>query len=189
MTTELDRHQASLLLKFARKTIGGKLKGNFETVSAPPDTCFSEKAATFVTLKTAGQLRGCIGSLEATTTLWQSIQQNAINAAFHDSRFNPLSPDELEKIHIDISILTEPLPLNYQDAEDLVDQLRPGVDGVILQHGRRGATFLPQVWDQLPTAELFLSHLCRKAGLSEDCWQYEHPSIQVYQVQCFAEDE
>jgi AMMECR1 domain-containing protein len=92
-------------------------------------------------------------------------------------------------VHIDISILTPASTISYSDGLDLIRQLRPGVDGVILRHGSAGATFLPQVWDQLPQPEQFLGHLCRKAGLSERTWRDSHPEILVYQVQCFAEEE
>lgn len=187
MGDDLNRNQQERLLRLARQTIGSRLEGTGEVADCD-DQAFQAWAATFVTLKIDGQLRGCIGNLEPVNSIWKSIGQNALSAAFHDSRFRPLTSSELDKVHIDISILTEPEPLNYRDAEDLAGQLRPGIDGVILSCGRSGATFLPQVWDQLPTVELFLGHLCRKAGLSENCWLHDHPEIQTYQVKSFSED-
>ncbi|WP_163335919.1 AmmeMemoRadiSam system protein A [Desulfopila sp. IMCC35008] len=189
MSDTVTSGQADLLLRLARKTIRDHLTMDSDEACEPPgDDVFDEEGATFVTLKRDGQLRGCIGNLEPSGTLWESIRRNAINAAFYDSRFSPLTEDELADVHIDISILSQPRPLYYTDANDLLVKLCPGKDGVVLRHRGRGATFLPQVWEQLPSVELFLGHLCRKAGLADDCWQTEHPEILVYQVQSFAEE-
>lgn len=182
----LDSTQINKLLKLARQTITERLSGTPVTAVAD-DPVFAEPAATFVTLKIAGQLRGCIGNLEPVASLWESVRRNALSAAFHDGRFRPLSPEELARVHIDISLLSRPQPLAYDDGDDLIAHLRPGVDGVVLRHGHLGATFLPQVWEQLPDPQLFLGHLCRKAGLTEDCWRQEHPQIAIYQVQYFGE--
>ena len=187
MSTQLTTAQADRLLQLARETIDCKLDGRPMVAEPPGDPQFHEDGATFVTLKIGGQLRGCIGNLEPSTSLWDSVKKNAVSAAFHDHRFSPLSRDEFKRLHIEVSILTRPQPLAYRDGEDLALKLRPGVDGVILRLGRAGATFLPQVWEQLPTAELFLNHLCRKAGLAGDCWRSEHPAIEVYQVNHFEE--
>jgi len=186
---EITRSQAEQLLQLARRTIEAQLGNSVATETPPSDPVYREAAATFVTLKIDGQLRGCIGSLEPSGSLWDNVRSNAINAAFHDTRFRPLSKEELASVHIDISLLTPPKPLEYLDGDDLAAKLRPGIDGVILRHGRAGATFLPQVWEQLPTPELFLGHLCRKAGLPESCWREDHPRIELYQVQHFEEQE
>jgi uncharacterized protein len=183
----LDATQSGKLLQLARQTIAERLSGIPVTVTAE-DPLFAEPAATFVTLKIAGQLRGCIGNLEPMDSLWESVRRNALSAAFHDGRFHPLSPEELARVHIDISLLSRPEPLAYTDGDDLIARLRPGIDGVVLRHGRSGATFLPQVWEQLPEPPLFLGHLCRKAGLAENCWQREHPQVFIYQVQYFGEN-
>lgn len=188
MTRVVDDIQAGQLLHLARAAIRERLLGEHAQPDSPSDPCFAEPAATFVTLKIGGQLRGCIGSLEPADPLWESVRQNALNAAFRDTRFMPLTENELDSVHIDISILTDAGTLEYTDADDLVRKLRPGVDGVILRYGRSGATFLPQVWEQLPTPSLFLGQLCRKAGLTESCWKEGHPEIQIYQVQCIAEE-
>ncbi len=185
----ISEEQAEKLLQLARATLDARLQNLPLKVAAPSDLIFSQEAATFVTLKISGQLRGCVGTLEPSGTIWESVKKNTENAAFHDSRFDPLSLQELEQLHIDISILTSPQPLNYIDGEDLARLLRPGVDGVILRHGSRGATFLPQVWEQLPTPELFLAHLCRKAGLHEKFWSEGKPEIAIYHVQYLSEDE
>ncbi|MDR3090349.1 MAG: AmmeMemoRadiSam system protein A [Desulfobulbaceae bacterium] len=183
---KLTAAEKKTLLTLARQTIGGHFTG---AESPTPDApALMRPAATFVTLKKNGELRGCIGNLTATETLAESVRHNALAAACNDSRFAPLSAAELPAVSIEISLLSEAQPLDYADANELRRRLRPGIDGVILSSGRRGATFLPQVWEQLPTAELFLSHLCRKAGLPADFWRTGQPEIAVYQVAHFAEE-
>jgi len=187
MADILEKRLGRQLLELARKTLCHELEqGEFPKIPAEP--ALSMKAAAFVTLKIAGKLRGCIGNLEPVGALWEGVRDNAINAAFHDYRFSPLTPEELPEVHIDISVLSPPVPLEYLDAEDLQKKLRPGIDGVVLRHGRRSATFLPQVWRQLPIAEKFLDHLCLKAGLPQDAWRQGNLDIHTYQVQCFDEE-
>ncbi len=188
MADLLNDKQGQILLELARKSLEEKMK-NGPGIDSPTDPALSVNAATFVTLKINGALRGCIGNLEPVGPLWQGIRNNAINAAFHDHRFSPLTEEELSKVHLDISILSPPHPLEYEDAEDLLSKLRPGIDGVILRDGSRSATFLPQVWQQLTTTEQFLGYLCRKAGLAEEAWKERKLEIDTYQVQCFEEDK
>ncbi len=188
MKKGLSSTQKNLLLEQARKTISNRLNKNDGFPDIPEDPVFREKAATFVTLKISGKLRGCIGTLEPATSLWQSVHDNALSAAFSDHRFSPLSHKELEAVEIDISVLSSPSSLEYEDPVDLLKKLQPGVDGVILKDGRRGATFLPQVWKQLPSAELFLGQLCKKAGLEETAWREKHLDIKTYQVLSFQEE-
>jgi AmmeMemoRadiSam system protein A len=129
-----------------------------------------EIGASFVTLEIDKQLRGCIGTLEAYQPLIKDIAQNAYAAAFRDPRFVPLTPDEYPKITKHISILSKSSPISFSSEEDLLRQIHPGIDGLILSdRGYRG-TFLPSVWEQLPTPELFLQHLKMKAGLSPNHW-------------------
>lgn len=190
MADLLTEKQGQLLLKLARKTLEKKLDKGAVFVSPPPgDSALSAQTATFVTLKIDGKLRGCIGTLEPDGPLWEGIRDNAINAAFHDHRFSPLTPDELPAVHLDISILSHPQPLRYEGPEDLLTKLRPGVDGVILRDGARRGTFLPQVWQQLPAPEQFLDHLCLKAGLPQGTWRQKKLEILTYQVQCFEEEK
>jgi AmmeMemoRadiSam system protein A len=151
------------------------------------DNSFQSHCGTFVTLKIQGQLRGCIGNLTSTESIIDGVKRNAINAAFHDPRFAPLSNQELEQTKIEVSVLTEPEPLTFHDGEDLLKKLRVNVDGVIIRKGRASATFLPQVWEQLPRPEDFLSHLCLKAGLSSDAWKSSELDVMTYQVQYFEE--
>ena len=115
------------------------------------------------------------------------VRDNARNAAFHDPRFSPLGKRELDALQIEVSVLSEPVPLAYTDADDLLARLRPGIDGVIIKKGSASATFLPQVWEQLPQPEPFLSHLCAKAGLPAEQWRKGDLKVRVYQVQYFEE--
>ncbi len=187
MQDHVTKEQGALLLQLARETIAEKLGKRMEEKTTIVDPALQVECGTFVTLKIGGQLRGCIGNLEPAGSIVEGIRCNALNAAFHDYRFPELTAEELAQVHIDISILTRPQSLAYRDGVDLVAKLRPGIDGVILRLGRGSATFLPQVWEQLPLAEEFLGHLCRKAGLSDTAWQDSHPEVETYQVQCFEE--
>jgi AmmeMemoRadiSam system protein A len=143
-----------------------------------------KNGASFVTLNLDGRLRGCIGSLMATTHLLDDIRKNSKAAAFGDPRFAPLTQSEFERVEIEVSLLSEPKLLDYSDVNDLKKKISKGIDGVVLRLGSYQATFLPQVWEQLPTFELFFSHLCQKAGMSEDCLLH-HPQIYIYHVQKF----
>ena len=188
-----SREQGQTLIELARQTILKKLgQHDFKTTSQLPtgvlqDKNFQSHCGTFVTLKIQGQLRGCIGNLTSTESIIDGVKRNAINAAFHDPRFSPLSNQELEQTKIEVSVLTEPEPLTFHDGEDLLKKLRVNVDGVIIRKGRASATFLPQVWEQLPRPEDFLSHLCMKAGLSSDAWKSSELDVMTYQVQYFEE--
>ena len=141
----------------------------------------------FVTLHKKGRLRGCIGYLEAREPVVEAVKDNALNAAFRDPRFSPVMPSELPDLDIEVSVLTEPRPLQYAGVRDLLEKLRPGVDGVIIRKGFSSATFLPQVWEQLPDGREFLGQLCLKAGLPADAWMRGDLEVLTYQVQCFEE--
>ena len=110
-----------------------------------------------------------------------------VAAAFHDYRFPPVNADELENISIEISRLTIPVPLDYESPDDLLQKLRPGIDGVVLKHDMHRATFLPQVWEKLPSPVTFLEHLCQKMGGSPDLWRKEILEVLIYQVEEFHE--
>lgn len=183
--------QGKALLWLARETISRRL-GVAASDPGPhaarlSDSELQEKRGTFVTLKKNGELRGCIGSLGAVDSIVEGVKRNALHAAFEDSRFRPVEKGELASIEMEVSILTEPRPLVYADGEELIRALQVGSDGVIIRKGVQGATFLPQVWEQLPRPEDFLSHLCRKGGLPADAWQSEHLDVSVYRVQYFSE--
>ncbi len=189
MDSVLTEEQGRSLLQTARQTIAGGLGVVAEENSPVHDTALDAQYATFVTLKINGALRGCIGNLVPVGSVLDGVKRNAVHAAFNDSRFPALTDAELANVQIDISVLSQPRPLEYRDGDDLLEKLRPGRDGVILKLGGASATFLPQVWEQLPVPENFLGHLCQKAGLTATAWRESHPEIEIYQVQCFAEEQ
>jgi AmmeMemoRadiSam system protein A len=191
----LSPEEGRRLVQLARATIAARLKHPSageerhtldKALQAP---VYSQTSGTFVTLKKSGNLRGCIGTLTSAEALRDSVRRNAINAAFQDPRFPPLAPEELDHIVIEVSVLTPPVSMRYSDSEDLVRQLRPGIDGVILRKGPASATFLPQVWKQLPRCQDFLAHLCLKAGLKAQAWREGHMEVETYQVQYFEEGD
>ena len=193
-STNITGEQGQRLIQVARRTIAAKLGTLDEADKVIPDNdladpAFREKRGTFVTLKLKGQLRGCMGCLTPSETILEGIQRNAINSAFNDPRFPTLTSIELDQTEIDISILTSPRELEYTDPNDLLEKLRPNIDGVLINKGMARATFLPQVWEQLPGTEDFLAHLCRKAGLSPDEWKKDKLGVSIYQVQYFNENK
>ena len=153
--THLTEDQGRILVRLARATIAARL-GIADAVSKIipenelAEPVFQEQRGTFVTLKISNQLRGCMGCLSPSETILEGIQRNAINAAFNDPRFPALTVPELEKTEIEVSILTNPRELAYSAGGDLLKKLRPNIDGVIIGKGMARATFLPQVWEQLP---------------------------------------
>ena len=189
-SSHLTEQQGQQLIHLARQTIGARLglDGGELDRDLATDPVMLEKRGTFVTLKIRGQLRGCMGCLTPSETILEGVQRNALNSAFHDPRFPPLTAAELEQSEIEISILTNPQELTYGGFNDLLTKLRPHIDGVIISKGLARATFLPQVWEQLPRGEDFLAHLCRKAGLSADEWRKGDLHVATYQVQYFHEN-
>ncbi len=146
------------------------------------NSSLGETRATFITLTLDGKLRGCIGSLIAHRTLLDDILHNAKAAAFADPRFNKLTQKEFLKIKIEISLLSPAKVLEYSDFEDLKNKLESNKPGVILELNNKRATFLPQVWEQLPTFNEFMSHLCKKAGL-DPLNLNAFPKIETYEAQ------
>jgi AmmeMemoRadiSam system protein A len=187
---KLTEEEGKLLVETARKTIK-KALFNPQDKSEPDPASFpklQERRGTFVTLTINGVLRGCIGHIVPQETLIEGVKVNAMNAAFRDPRFGPLSQTEFQNVRVEVSILTAPKPLPYTDANDLLAKLRPGTDGLIIRKGYHQATFLPQVWQQLPNRKDFLTHLCLKAGLARDAWAHEQLEVHTYQVQAFEEE-
>ncbi|GAB4450370.1 MAG: hypothetical protein OHK0041_12290 [Anaerolineales bacterium] len=189
MNEKLSVEEQKTLLRLAREAMEHAVRG--ETL--PPLDLSSltpllrEPGASFVTLTIGGQLRGCIGTLEAYQPLAEDVREHAIAAALQDPRFPPVREDELSRIQVEVSRLTRPLPLDYQDASDLLSKLRPGVDGVVLRDGFRRATFLPQVWEKIPDPAEFLDNLCYKMGASPDLWRRKRLDVLTYQVEEFHE--
>jgi AmmeMemoRadiSam system protein A len=214
----MPENKGKVLLPIARAAISRSL-GITQTAdeSAP---WLTEPAACFVTLTQFGELRGCIGSLEAHRSLLADLKSNAVSAALNDPRFMPLDAAELGITRIEISLVTPALPMEFASEADALAQLRPNIDGVIFEfrhpdtllaepadcgrgglatipapkgfaspsHGRHyRSTFLPQVWEQLPTPQQFMAHLKRKAGLPENFWD-EGIKLSRYAVTKFIED-
>jgi AmmeMemoRadiSam system protein A len=143
--------------------------------------------ACFVTLARAGKLRGCIGQLAGRHPLYQAVITNTRNAALHDPRFPAVEPREVDEIGIEISALTEAVPVAFQSPDELLSKLEPGRHGVILRIGGRTATFLPQVWEHIPGKEDFLNQLTRKAGCEPHVWKGPDVTVSVYETESFAE--
>jgi uncharacterized protein len=158
----------TVLLPLARAAIAERLELPGPAVPTLP--WLSEPGASFVTLHLAGQLRGCIGTLEAYRELGADVSANARAAAFDDPRFPPLAACEYARIDLEVSVLSTMEPLAYVDQADLLGRLRPGLDGLLLEGEHRRATFLPQVWEQLPAPDQFVDELKVKAGFSRSDW-------------------
>ena len=185
----LNDTERAFLLSLARNTINNYLNGvklpTLDIASLSPK--LKEHGASFVTLTIQGYLRGCVGALEPYQSLAEDVREHAIAAAFQDYRFPPLQKNELDKTEIEISYLTLPERLRYDDPGDLIDKLRPNIDGVILRDGSRRATFLPQVWEKISTPEDFLEELCMKMGAPADLWRRKKLDVMIYQVEEFHE--
>ena len=189
MDDNLSLEDQQTLLRLAREAMECRVRGE----KLPPldeaslSAQLREPGASFITLTIHGQLRGCIGALEAYQPLAKDVRAHAIAAALEDPRFPPVREDELSRIQIEVSRLTRPIPLEYQDAADLLSKLRPHMDGVILRDGARRATFLPQVWEKIPDPAEFLNYLCDKMGMRENTWRTKHLEVFIYQVEEFHE--
>ena len=158
------------LTKIARKTLEEYFKGKQFIPDEHTKSVYNEKQACFVTLTINGNLRGCIGSLVPQKELWRDVQENAVNAAIHDFRFSKVSEEELVKIKIEVSVLSLPKKIRAVNEKDLLMRINSG-RGFILKKGTSSATFLPQVWGQIPDKIEFLEQLSLKAGLNRNAWK------------------
>lgn len=185
---EIDTEDRRRLLELARESLNhGLLNGRALRVSPhewPAHLC--EPAATFVTLRRHDQLLGCIGSLEARRSLVCDVAENAYAAGTRDPRFAPLRWDELVEVGVAISVLTPPQALRVGSEQELLAQIRPGVDGLILEWQGRWSTFLPAVWCQLPQPNDFLGQLRQKAGLAPEFWAH---GMSFYRYQAISFEE
>lgn len=190
MSQALTQQEKEILLQLARKHICCAVQ-HLPALPLEID-CYSEslreQGSCFVTLMKQGQLRGCIGALEAYQPLVQDVCEHAIAAALEDYRFGPVTSEELPLLRIEISRLTPPVELEYQDPPQLLHLLRPQIDGVVLRDGFYRATFLPQVWGKLPNPEDFLGHLCLKMGAPASAWRRRRLKVYTYQVEEFQEE-
>lgn len=185
---ELQQAERRQLLQIARDSIRHGLEGgeSLRLSLAELPTALHSRLGVFVTLKQRERLRGCIGSMQSDDPLAQSVADNAWGAAFRDPRFPRLEPDEFDETGIEISLLSPMVPLVAASRDELLERLRPGRDGLLLEDGRHRSTFLPKVWEQLPTPDSFLEHLLAKAGLPADHWS---PTLRLqrYETVCFSE--
>jgi len=186
----LNKACGTWLIALARKAISEVFAESLHetTVEAGDAECLQQQGATFVTLTIEGRLRGCIGSLTARRSLREDVQANAVAAAFHDPRFAPLTSEEWTDTSVEVSVLGEARAIHGETEEQLRRALVPFQDGLILRYKQHQATFLPQVWQQLPQAALFLQHLKLKAGLPADFWS-EDMQMSVYTVEKFSDHD
>jgi AmmeMemoRadiSam system protein A len=185
----LTDEEQKILLQLAREAlidgVHGKILIPLDLDSLPPK--LTQFGATFVTLTKSKELRGCIGSLEATRPLAEDVRLHSVAAALEDYRFPPVQVNEIDQISIEISRLTPPQLLEADNPEAILSKIHPGLDGVIIKKGFRRATFLPQVWEKVPEVEIFLAMLCRKMGTPTDFWRQKDVQILTYRVEKFQE--
>ncbi|MBI5382986.1 MAG: AmmeMemoRadiSam system protein B [Opitutae bacterium] len=183
--------ERQLLLALARRTLRAVTAGG-ELPVLPVDQLaakFTKPRGCFVTLTQRGALRGCIGHIVAQEPLHRAIVDNARSAATRDPRFRPVTAAEVDQLEIEISVLTAPEPLAFASPADLLQKLQPHRDGVVLQIGDRGATYLPQVWEQIPDKETFLDSLAEKAGCPASAWRRPGTKALIYRVESFKESD
>ncbi|WP_299728155.1 AmmeMemoRadiSam system protein A [uncultured Endozoicomonas sp.] len=184
-----SEHDKQELLRIARKTISKGCSGLPPELESQDDhlsDLFKEQAACFVTLQKQGNLRGCIGSTQAHRALLDDVVHNAFASAFRDPRFPPVTESELSEISVEISILTPQEKMDVSDEQDLLKQIRPGKDGLLIRNPQYSATFLPQVWQQLPNPRQFLAHLKNKAGMAPGIWPQD---MECFRYQCLKLEE
>ncbi len=188
MVLIFSTEERATLLSIARKSIAWGFENNafFPINLKECPQSLSQQGACFVTLKEKGVLRGCVGVLQAHQPLCVDVSEHAWAAAFADRRFNNIKTDELEGLSISISVLGKPEPIQFSSEADLMRQLKPHQDGLILQEGSKKSTFLPSVWESLPSPEAFLAQLKRKAGFAEDYWS-ESMMISRYVTESFGD--
>ena len=188
---ELTEEEQEFLLKLARDTLENYLgRKTLPEVNEEGITPMLKRVqGCFVTLNKNGNLRGCIGHILPQVPLYKCVIQNAISAALYDTRFPPVGYDELKDIHIEISVLSVPERLDFSSPDDLLDRLRPGIDGVVIRYHGKTSTYLPQVWEMLPQKEEFLSRLCLKQGSPPDCWKSRDVIVETYQAFVFGEQK
>ena len=179
------------MLGLARQTLASAVSNQPlpEVASGELVSGLTQKRACFVTLTDSTGLRGCIGHILPREPLYRAVMESARSAALRDPRFPPVQPEEVGRLRIEISVLTEPQPLLFGLPEELLEQLQPGEHGVLLRIGHRSATFLPQVWEHVPDKIQFLERLCEKAGCDSSAWQRTGAAVSVYRAECFEEPE
>jgi AmmeMemoRadiSam system protein B/AmmeMemoRadiSam system protein A len=188
-TEAMLRRHGPMMLGIARQAIAQRLQGHPFSLPSPLPPVLQEPGASFVTLKKQGNLRGCVGSLAAWRPLAEDIADNALKAAFHDPRFAPLASEEWAGLDLSLSILTPSEPMTFADEDDLLAQLRPRIDGLIIEDGPHRALFLPAVWDMVPNPADFLGHLKQKAGMAPHHWSKTFTARRFLAVEISEEDD
>ena len=180
----LNDQDKQTLLAVAQESIQNGLRnGNPASITSSDYSAeLQETRATFVTLTINGELRGCIGTLNAYQALVKDVAEHAYAAAFQDPRFTALTQNEFPHLHYHISILSPTEPVEFESEQDLLEKIRPGIDGLVMEEGQHRGTFLPSVWESLPDRHSFLQHLKNKAGLPKNYWS-ETIRIQRYTVE------
>lgn len=190
MQEKLAIQEQKILLRLAREAMERGVRGEellpLDLAILPAS--LHEEGSSFITLTAHGELRGCIGSLEAHQPLAEDVREHAVAAALRDPRFPPVQEEEVPWIRIEVSRLTRPIPLKYKDANELLSKLSPHVDGVIVYDGLyHRATFLPQVWEKISDPAEFMRNLCSKMGVDQNLWRTKHLEVSTYQVEEFHE--
>ncbi|MDT8281337.1 MAG: AmmeMemoRadiSam system protein A [Gammaproteobacteria bacterium] len=175
MTDRALENKGGILLRIARDSIAQALGVTHSTnkTLTQSNPWLQKKGACFITLTQSGQLRGCIGTLQAHRTLFDDVQANAKAAAFNDTRFQPLSVGEFNETQVEVSLLSTTQNMHFSSEQEALAQLQPDIDGIVFEYGSYRSTFLPQVWQQLPDSQQFMAHLKQKAGLPVNFWADE----------------
>lgn len=183
----MQTEQKKKLKALARNVIASELglESSLDVDAEFTDPFYHEKRGVFVTLNLHGRLRGCIGNIEPVYPLYEAVMENAHEAAFDDPRFSPLEVEEFDDVDMEISVLTIPKKIKHDSSRDLLEKLKPGKDGVVIEKGSYKATYLPQVWEDIEDKKTFLSSLCMKAGLGPDEWMDADCNICKYEVEKF----
>lgn len=181
-TNNLTREEEKTLLGLAREAIATRSEPQTENLTP----ALKEKNGAFVSLHLGRNLKGCIGTVLPIKPLYKAVIENAINAAYHDLRFHPLENKEMDKITIEISVLTKPKKIEYDNVEELLNKITEE-NGIIIRNGPNSATFLPQVWKSIPKKEEFLSQLCIKAGIRPESWKNKETEVYAYYAHVFSE--
>ncbi|MBX3080851.1 MAG: AmmeMemoRadiSam system protein A [Anaerolineae bacterium] len=191
MNTEYTHEEQKQLLRIARQALEAVTHGQPRPELGNIPAALKEPRACFVTLRRneTQELRGCTGTVTARRPLAEEVSISTEQTALHDPRFSPVSANETPDINIEISVLTPPVPLDYESPADLLKRVRPNIDGVFLQHGYHRATYLPQVWESIADPAQFFTMLSRKMGLPGDAWRTLPMKVFTYQSISFEEED
>ncbi|MEM5843973.1 MAG: AmmeMemoRadiSam system protein A [Candidatus Aenigmatarchaeota archaeon] len=187
----MELEKGKILVKLARRSVEKFFEKNKLEIEETEEKDFKERRGVFVTIETypENDLRGCVGFPLPYFSLYEAVQRAAISSAFEDYRFEPLRKEELKKVVFEVSILTKPQLIKVRKAEEYLEKIEEGKDGLILEYGGFSALYLPQVWEIIPEKEKFLESLCLKAGLNANAWKEKGAKIFRFRVEAFKEEE